>query len=95
MSVVDNTPRGKATGVSPWYGVYKSNFLLWPPQLFAALQKWPKPAAKIVLVNSQNTQHMPDPFACQSPCPSLSTIKIVAPTISTNGALAKKLEPGW
>ncbi len=22
MSVVDNTPRGKATGVSPWYGVY-------------------------------------------------------------------------
>ncbi len=23
MSVVDNTPRGKATGVSPWYGVYR------------------------------------------------------------------------
>ncbi len=22
MSVVDNTPRGKATGVSTWYGVY-------------------------------------------------------------------------
>jgi len=21
MSVVDNTPQGKATGVSPWYGV--------------------------------------------------------------------------
>jgi hypothetical protein len=22
ISVVDNTPRGKATDVSPWYGVY-------------------------------------------------------------------------
>ncbi len=27
MSVVDNTPRGKATGVSPWYVVYNAGLL--------------------------------------------------------------------
>ncbi len=71
MSVVDNSPLGKATDVSPWYGVYSACSLISFFRASAnssAFSSWTNSCSQDILwlIGSQHRVIL-DVIACQSP----------------------------